>query len=363
MKNTNYRALNDRGIILPIKIYAEEFNERAKTYTVKNVNPDLFFKNAPQRMGSDISCFFSNTLVEDHQDSSYLELVLICREHKVLILISGETSFNKNTTEIFYSDNTPAQFIKELISLAIESKKGYGDDYKGCLDMIVSDNGFLEFKEFKVLKPEIDLDKIYPSDFKNTHEKILSSLNTTNSKGLIILHGEPGTGKTTYIRHLISNTPKKKIFVSPHMASVISDPSFISLLGDRKDSILIIEDAESVLMTRDQSRNDAVSNLLNLSDGLLADCFNIQIICTFNTPLRNIDPALLRKGRLITRYEFPKLTKERAKAIAKRLGSKIDIKEDISLADLYNHEDNVEPQKATSRKSKIGFDVIESDKS
>jgi SpoVK/Ycf46/Vps4 family AAA+-type ATPase len=179
----------------------------------------------------------------------------------------------------------------------------------------------------------LDLETIYPEDFLPVHEKILSRLETPKDKGLVILHGDPGTGKTTYIRYLIGLLKKRKIFVSPNMTSFISTPDFIKSLQERTDSVLIIEDAESILMSREAGGNDAVSNLLNLCDGLLADCFNIQVICTFNTKLENIDSALLRKGRLIARYEFPKLTKERAEAIAQQLGTDgTKLKEGSSLA-------------------------------
>ena len=42
-----------------------------------------------------------------------------------------------------------------------------------------------------------------------------------------------------------------------------------------------------------------MSDLLNISDGLLADFLHVQVICTFNHPLSMVDSALLRKGRLI----------------------------------------------------------------
>jgi len=40
------------------------------------------------------------------------------------------------------------------------------------------------------------------------------------------------------------------------------------------------------------------------SSCLLGAGFNIQIMATFNTSLKNLDPALMRKGRLKLSYEF-----------------------------------------------------------
>ena len=61
--------------------------------------------------------------------------------------------------------------------------------------------------------------------------------------------------------------------------------------------ILIIEDAERVISDRESNGSPAgVSNILNLTDGILGDCLNIQVIATFNMKREKIDQALLRKG-------------------------------------------------------------------
>lgn len=67
---------------------------------------------------------------------------------------------------------------------------------------------------------------------------------------------------------------------------------------------IVIEDAEDLLVSRDTNHNSGISMLLNLTDGLLGQSLGIQVICTFNTHVSNIDRALLRKGRLIALYEF-----------------------------------------------------------
>ena len=63
------------------------------------------------------------------------------------------------------------------------------------------------------------------------------------------------------------------------------NPEFIDLLIDNPNAVLIIEDAENIIMDRKINNNSSVSNLLNISDGLLSDCLNVQIICTFNSAL------------------------------------------------------------------------------
>jgi SpoVK/Ycf46/Vps4 family AAA+-type ATPase len=107
------------------------------------------------------------------------------------------------------------------------------------------------------------------------------------------------------------------------------------------NSILIIEDAENIIRDRQQENfvsNQAVANLLNLSDGLLGDAMHQQIICTFNCDVQGIDPALLREGRLVIEHKFDKLSAEHARRLCVELGipdNVKDIHESTSLAEIY----------------------------
>jgi ATP-dependent 26S proteasome regulatory subunit len=168
------------------------------------------------------------------------------------------------------------------------------------------------------------------------------------------LSGDPGTGKTTFIRYLTSRLKKNIIFISPDMVDSITDPAFIPFLMKNNDSILIIEDAEPALEKRGNGgRSSAVSNVLNLTDGLLSDCLKISIVATFNTGIKNIDEALTRKGRLLMNYKFEKLSVDKSKKLLKKLGhQEVEVNEPMTLADIYFHgTDN--NMKITSKK--IGF--------
>ena len=82
--------------------------------------------------------------------------------------------------------------------------------------------------------------------------------------------------------------------------------------------------------------------MLNRSDGLLGDAMHQQIIATFNCDLASIDPALLRKGRLIANYEFNKLDIESAKTLSEKLGFGRDsVTEPMTLAEIYNQGDQI----------------------
>ncbi|MEO1652972.1 MAG: AAA family ATPase, partial [Bacteroidota bacterium] len=118
-----------------------------------------------------------------------------------------------------------------------------------------------------------------------------------------------------------------------------ASPDFLPLLIDNPNSVLIIEDAENIVEARENGRNVSVSNLLNIADGLLSDCLNIQILCTFNIHISKIDQALLRKGRLIASYEFKELKAEKARSLSEKLGFHTEVKFPMTLTDVYNQKE------------------------
>jgi len=130
-------------------------------------------------------------------------------------------------------------------------------------------------------------------------------------------------------------------------------PDFITFLISQKNAILVIEDAEKVIASREnESKNSVVSTILQLTDGLFSDYLNIKIICTFNTQIDNIDKALLRKGRMTAFYRFKALNIKKTNAILESFGYK-GVDKELTLADIFNFENN-DFEKSDKKKS-IGF--------
>ena len=138
------------------------------------------------------------------------------------------------------------------------------------------------------------------------------------------------------------------------MSHRISMPSFLSfLIKHVTNSILIIEDSEQLLISRKINTQNAVPALLNFTDGILADVLNIQVICTFNAELPTIDPALLRRGRLITKYNFLPLAVDKANALMSDHGIEYVTDKPLTLAEIFNHQEKDFTANKVVRK--IGF--------
>lgn len=224
------------------------------------------------------------------------------------------------------------------------------------INLIVQNRNFLGLKAMEIKRTKLDLALFYEDDFAEVDATIQKRLRQKDDKGIVLLHGLPGTGKTTYLRYLVGKIKKRVLFLSPSVAGNLMNPDFIELLIDNPDTVLIIEDAENIIMDRRHNSSSSVSNLLNISDGLLADFLNVQLICTFNNSLTTVDSALLRKGRLIARYEFGKLGTCKAQRLSDRLGFDREITEPMTIAEIANP---YEKQGAIKQTEVIGFRVGE----
>ena len=220
-------------------------------------------------------------------------------------------------------------------------------------------------KEYNLLNPDLH----YGQGFEVFHTKLLERFKV-DSKGLVLLHGESGTGKTYYIRNLIKDLislGKQVIYFPPNMVTHLVSPEIMSFLSDAvieiaeegKSCVLLLEDAEPLLISRTEGRSDGITNLLNITDGLLNDMLSIQVIATFNTEIKNIDSALLRPERLIARKEFKKLNKEDAQILVNTLGFDLVCNDSMTLADIYSQQNQrdvlVHDYSLFEKKSRIGF--------
>jgi ATPase family associated with various cellular activities (AAA) len=232
-------------------------------------------------------------------------------------------------------------------------------DYKSIIYTIIKTSSGFNFEPFEVSLPDsYDIKTHYEPEFEKIHENILSTLNEKKS-GLYLFHGDPGTGKTTYIKYLSSVLKRCVIYVPTSFIDAIVDPSFIPALLDKKHCVIVIEDAEKALLEREAGDSSSlVSTILNLTDGIMGDIFNISIIATYNNPRHMLDKALLRKGRLKKEYHFEKLTVETAQKLIDTFRKDYNVTEPMSLSEIYNIDnENVTSDEVadTKKEKRIGF--------
>lgn len=319
------------------------------TYSAKSGSPhfDVF----------EILSYFKNKYSED--EMQYINYVTRDmdtdeEEYGLCIYLLKQNIYSrieKNVSEsyVLYGHNnidSLREFVDDLKKFYILPKEEKNNIYK----IAQTNAGFTLIKKHIKEVPEFSIDLQYNNTLKHEDEKIKAFIAKENKSGLVILHGEKGTGKTTYIRHLISSNPEKRfVFVSPEVMKCFGDPSFTTFIETLNNNILILEDCENVIRDRANSdyQGSVVSTLLNLTDGLISDDCDIKFICTFNADINDIDSALLRKGRLVSMYEFEELSLEKTKKLLKHIYPDKDKKDwanltkGLSLADIYGfYEDS-----------------------
>jgi hypothetical protein len=278
-------------------------------------------------------------------EENEVKVKLIQLPHKVLLLFDLTSDlYGENGYTLFYSSEKGRQLALEIQAFYLKNRK----DLQGSTFMISRTYGNMGFQKVNLGKPthELNLDLNYNNDFKKYHH-IINDAISNNKSGLILLHGKPGTGKTSYLKHLMFESPRNTIYLTAEMMDSLTDPDLVKYLLLKKGSILIVEDADEVIRDRRISgNNNAVSVLLNITDGILSELLNMIVICTFNTDIKLIDNALLRKGRLICRYEFKELSKTKTEYIVGK-----PVTNGLTLADAINYKS----ESFIIEQNKIGF--------
>ncbi|MDO4874227.1 MAG: AAA family ATPase, partial [Candidatus Gracilibacteria bacterium] len=276
--------------------------------------------------------FYEDELCYFHHD---LELFILLSKN--LVDKPDEQDFEDGIFRVkyVYYDNSNLK-SRENLNFLLERLLEKYISKESKISILLRNNHGIELKTHTIHSHRIDFTTMYNDDFASVHHRIKDEI-TTENKGIVLLHGVPGSGKTNYIKWLTSQIPSKKfIFVPTTMISSLTDPGFLSILIENKNSVLVLEDCENYIAERTElDRNtDVVSSILNLADGILSDVMECQFICTFNSDISKIDTALLRKGRLIAEYKFRELSIEKSNQYLQSIGKKLCVDRPHTLAEL-----------------------------
>ncbi|WP_280269089.1 DUF5925 domain-containing protein [Nocardia wallacei] len=142
---------------------------------------------------------------------------------------------------------------------------------------------------------------------------------------LLLLHGPPGTGKTSALRALSrewADWCQVDCVLDPEV--LFANPGYLMEVAigvdtydesKRRWRLLVLEDCDELIRgSAKESTGQGLSRLLNLTDGMLGQGRDVLVAITTNENLSRLHPAVVRPGRCLAQLEVGRLSPAEAAA-------------------------------------------------
>ena len=254
---------------------------------------------------------------------------------------------NNNTTTIrCFGD---ADFAEETLAVIEEAF----DVVTSHIEWIYSNDG--NSVNVPLNRDRLPVAEMYPflkgESLESYYERYMAS-----SANILLLIGPPGTGKTTFIRGLLSHTNSSAMVT--YDASILEKDYLFARFIEDDCAVMVLEDSDAFLKSRSDG-NTMMHRFLNVGDGLVTTKGKKLVFSTNLPSIRDIDSALVRPGRCFDVLAFDTLKIEEAQSLADKLNVKLPVRprgqetNNYSIAEVFN-EQTITTKNASSAR-KVGF--------
>ena len=283
----------------------------------------------------------NDKIISNLGDDVYLSYVVIDRNQDNSIV---------SDIVFFYKSQDNSKKVQGIIEELNDCLVDFCEEETNNLNTIaLSTQSGLEIEPIELDIDFENFDYYYSSDTNKSVEKLIKKIKKSN-KGLSVLHGERGTGKTSVINYIASKLDRIVIFIPNNLIEhTINNPDFRKFIKKFHKPVIVLDDCETTLSDFYNRTNVTTSNILQMVDGFLSDTMEVNVICIFNTDDEDdIDEALLECNCLIDVIEFEYLSGEESEELSKVVGSGKKYKNKTKLVDIIK-------KRSSNDQKKIGF--------